>query len=277
MKNKTGSLYTYRTFRGKYLRGKVLCGDAIDFLKSISSSSVDIVFLDPPFNLGKRYSKDNPRLDKRPENEYIEWIEEILTESIRTLLPGGTLYFYHIPKWAIRFGSFLDLNLNFRHWIAVSMKNSFVRGTRLYPAHYALLMFSKGKPNVLKRPKLKPQKCRHCGDYIKDYGGYTSIIEQKGINLTDFWDDISPVRHHNKKYRNANELPLRIFQRVIEISGCIDGTYVDPFAGSGSGVIEAAKAKMHFLCSDLIEKNCSIIEERLENIREEMKREIKND
>jgi len=202
-------------------------------------------------------------------------MEEVLTESVRVLAHGGTLYLYHIPKWALRFGYFLDSTLDFRHWIAVSMKNNFVRGNRLYPAHYALLMFTKGKPTKLSRPKLMPTKCRHCGGYVKDYGGYTSIIEKKGLNLTDIWDDISPVRHHSKKHRTANELPSLIFERVIEISGSLNGTYVDAFAGSGSGVIEAAAAGMHFLCSDLIEDNCSIIERRLKNLREQKKREAK--
>lgn len=275
MGNKSERLYTYRSFRGKFFRGKIFCGDALEFLQSIPPSIADVLFLDPPFNLGKKYSQDIPSLDQRPEHEYFNWIKEILTESVRVLAHGGTLYLYHIPRWAIRLGNFLDSRLDFRHWIAISMKSSFVRGMRLYPAHYALLMFTKGKPNKLNRPKLKPRKCRHCGQYIKDYGGYTSIIEKKGLNLTDFWDDISPVRHHNKKHRSANELPSIIFKRVIEISGSSNGTYIDPFAGSGSGVIEAAGAGMHFLCSDLIADNCSVIESRLENLRKEKKRETR--
>jgi site-specific DNA-methyltransferase (adenine-specific) len=273
MRNKSNRLYTHRIFRGKFFRGKIFCGDALEFMQSIPSSIADVLFLDPPFNLGKKYVQDNPSLDQRPEHEYLKWIKEILTESVRVLAHGGTLYLYHIPHRAIQLGNFLDSSLNFQHWIAISMKSGFVRGRRLYPAHYALLMFTKGKPNQFNRPKLKPQKCRHCGKYIKDYGGYISIIEKKGLNLTDFWDDISPVRHHNKKHRRANELPTIIFKRAIEISGTSNGIYVDPFAGSGSGVIEAAAAGMHFLCSDLIADNCSIIESRLENLRKEKKRE----
>ncbi|MFX1487476.1 MAG: DNA-methyltransferase, partial [Promethearchaeota archaeon] len=246
-----------------------VCGDALEFLRSLAPSIADVLFLDPPFNLRKKYSQNFPSLDRRSEHEYIDWIREILSESIRVLGHGGTLYLYHIPQWAMRLGNFLDSSLSFRHWIAISMKNTFARGARLYPAHYALLMFTKGKPNILNRPKLEPQKCRHCGQYIKDYGGYRSIIEQKGLNLTDFWDDISPVRHPNRKHRRANELPPLIFKRIIEISGSLNGIYVDPFAGSGSGVIEAATAGMQFICSDLIEDNCSIIESRVENLRKE--------
>ena len=165
----------------------------------------------------------------------------------------------------MRFGGYLDQSLELRHWISLSMKNGFARGKKLYPAHYSLLYFSKGFPKNFKRPKIDPQKCRKCGEYIKDYGGYKSIIDEKGINLSDFWEDTSPLRHISRKHRNSNELPKLIFDRVLSISGAPNEFYIDPFAGSGSGVIGAAELKMKFLCCDLLESNCSIIANRLEN------------
>ena len=149
------------------------------------------------------------------------------------------------------------------------MKNGFVRGQSLYPAHYALLYFTKGAPISFQRPKLAPSNCRHCGKTIKDYGGYWPIIQQRGINLSDFWEDLSPVRHRNRKYRIANELPELLFDRVIEISGAQGMLYVDPFAGAGSGVVGAVKAGLRFDCCDLVEANCSIIAERLNRMRSE--------
>jgi site-specific DNA-methyltransferase (adenine-specific) len=165
--------------------------------------------------------------------------------------------------WALRVGSFLDHDLLFRHWIAISMKNGFARGRRLYPAHYALLMFSKGEPTKFLRPKLRPKTCRHCGKLLKDYGGYTTIITTKGVNLTDVWDDLSPVRHKTKKTRGANELPPLLFQRLFQISGSDGELFVDPFAGSGTGVVEALRAKMRFACCDLVEDNCNLIITRI--------------
>jgi DNA modification methylase len=91
------------------------------------------------------------------------------------------------------------------------------------------------------------------------------IIDEKGINLSDFWEDTSPLRHISRKHRNSNELPKLIFDRVLSISGAPNEFYIDPFAGSGSGVIGAAELKMKFLCCDLLESNCSIIANRLEN------------
>jgi site-specific DNA-methyltransferase (adenine-specific) len=249
------------------LNGEVWRGEAVDFLRQLEPESASIVFLDPPFNLGKAYSADRPNLDHRPEPEYRNWLEEVLAEASRVLTTGGALYLYHLPIWAMRLGTVLEPALTFRHWIAVSMKNGFVRGRRLYPAHYALLFFTKGVPLSFSRPRLKPQTCRHCGGLVKDYGGYRGIIEEKGINLSDIWDDFSPVRHTNRKFRDANELQPGFFDRLLAISGSAGQLYVDPFAGAGAGLLAAARAGMRFQGCDLLAKNCRVISERLNGFR----------
>jgi site-specific DNA-methyltransferase (adenine-specific) len=155
--------------RNKTINGKIVCGDAVEFLRSLPSGCARIVFLDPPFNLGKRYNTKRD-LDRRPEGEYKDWLLNVASESVRVLEPGGSLFLYHIPSWAMRVGSHLYDVLRFRQWIAVSMKNGFARGNMLYPAHYALLMFAKGRLKKFVRPKISPQECRTCGELVKDYG-----------------------------------------------------------------------------------------------------------
>lgn len=252
----------YKRFNRKALKGTIYWADAEKLLSSIKPGSADIIFLDPPFNLKKKYTKTST-LDNKPEEEYKDWLISVFELSIKALREGGALYLYHLPKWAMRFGPYLETHLDFRHWISVSMKNGFVRGENLYPAHYALLYFTKGKPGAFSRPKTDPQKCRHCDGLVKDYGGYRAIIEEKGINLSDIWEDISPVRHGNKKTRAANELPEKLMDRVLEISGTEGGLYVDPFAGSGTGIVAAAKKGMKFLAGDIVKENCRIIENRI--------------
>jgi site-specific DNA-methyltransferase (adenine-specific) len=236
-------------------------------MRSLNNDSAGIIFIDPPFNLRKNYCDTDKNIDCRPVKDYESWLLSLLSESIRVLMPGGALYLYHLPLWAMRLGAVLEKDLHFQHWIAIAMKNGFVRGPHLYPAHYALLFFTKGKPAYFNRPKLKPSICRHCGDLVKDYGGYRKIIEEKGINLSDFWEDLSPVRHNNRKHRSANELPETLFQRVFEISGCPGKLYVDPFAGAGSGVVSSAISGMTFEACDLMPDNCSIICQRLDDLK----------
>jgi site-specific DNA-methyltransferase (adenine-specific) len=262
----------FRRYDRAIARGKLYHGDACAFLSSLQAESAGIVFLDPPFNLGKRYVEANPRFDRRPEPVYEQWMEEILNESVRVLAPGGALYLYHLPIWAMRLGHTLLRSLEFRHWIAVSMKNGFVRGERLYPAHYALLYFTKGKPATFTRPKLTAARCRHCNKPVKDYGGYKSIVAEKGLNLSDVWEDLSPVRHKSTKKRKTNQLPLSLTSRVVHISGKKDMLLVDPFAGSGSTVVSAAMHGLRFAACDIVAENCGIIDARISELRNSGKR-----
>jgi site-specific DNA-methyltransferase (adenine-specific) len=259
-------------YRNRSTVSTLVHSDGLDFLRSLPSETASLVFLDPPFNLGKSYSKRSPSLDQKPEIEYKRWMSAVLLESARVLKHGGTIYLYHLPLWAMRFGALLDPLLDFRHWIAISMKNGFVRGRRLYPAHYALLMFTKGKPTSFHVPKWPLEECRHCGEFVKDYGGYLDLVEESGVNLSDVWDDLSPVRHSNRKNRAANELPAILYRRVLEISGSKGELFVEPFAGSGTGVLSAVKSGMRFAACDLLGANFRLIRARLISLKQLKKR-----
>lgn len=246
----------------RHPKGEIVCADALSFLNSLCNGCADIVFLDPPFNLGKRYGKNGSHHDRKKEAEYIEYMTKVISRSAEILKDGGALYLYHIPKWAIRLSPQLEAHLNFRHWIAISMKNSFVRGNNLYPAHYALLYYTKGSPCAFTRPKVPKPICAKCKKDLRDYGGYKKYVEN-GINLSDVWDDVSPVRHRASKTRIANELPILIPQRVTTISGVSKGLVVDPFAGSGTMILAALSAGMRFVAADCEREYCDLMRERV--------------
>ncbi len=242
--------------------GEIYLAEAGTLLASLPSASADCIFLDPPFNLGKSYDEAR-ELDRRPADEYFAWLKSILDESTRVLKVGGAVFIYHIPSSAIRLAGHLDGRLEFRHWIAVAMKNGFARGDRLYPAHYALLYYTKGTPTFFQRPRIAPETCRHCDGYVRDYGGYLPIIEENGVNLSDVWTDLSPVRHRSTKTRVANELPRKMTDRIVRMS-CRSGmTLVDPFGGSGSVLVSAADAGVRFIGGDIVEDNCELMVERV--------------
>ena len=104
----------------RHPQGEIVCADALSVLNSLSDRCADIVFLDPPFNLGKRYGKNGSHNDRKKESDYIEYMTKIIFRSAEILKDGGALYFYHIPKWAIRLSPYIEQCLDFRHWIAIS-------------------------------------------------------------------------------------------------------------------------------------------------------------
>ena len=239
--------------------------DGLRMMRALRPAIADIVFLDPPFNLGKDYGV-NSRIEIAAPDDYELYMTELIDESARVLKDGGALFLYHVPYWASRLSKHLQMALRFRHWIAVSMKNGFVRGRNLYPAHYALLYYTRGPQATFVRPKLQPATCRHCGELIKDYGGYVDIIRKKGVNLSDFWDDLSPVRHKTTKLRSANQLPIQLTNRVLDIAGATQGLLIDPFVGSGTSAVSAFTHSMSFVGNDLSRRNVSLCMRRLSSV-----------
>jgi site-specific DNA-methyltransferase (adenine-specific) len=253
------------TYQGTVLRlpqGEAVCADALHFLNCLNDECADIIFLDPPFNLGKLYGSSSEKDDLLNEGQYLKYMTSILWRCTAILKKGGSLYLYHIPRWAVRLSNVLGQDLQFRHWIAVAVKNGFARGQYLHPAHYALLYYTKGDPAHFNRPRIPIVKCRKCGKTIKDYGGYKKYV-QKGLNLSDVWEDVSPVRHPKLKYRLSNEIPMKIPARVVEISGFKGGLLIDPFAGAGTSLVAAIAKGMHWVACDREKTMLTIIEKRL--------------
>lgn len=233
--------------------------DCLDLLAAIRSESINTVFADPPFNLQKEYK--NGFQDQWQDKDYLEWAFRWIDECCRVLVPGGSLFVYVLPRWAYHFAAHLDGPMEFRHWIALSMKGTFPRGQKLYPAHYALLYFTKGKPRVFNRVRVPVPACRHCGGDLKDYGGHRKYLNPEGLNLTDFWEDTSPNRHRSSKARpGVNELKPMIPSRAIEISSEPGDVILDPFGGGGSTFQEAQRLDRYWIGSEI--GHCDAIEQR---------------
>lgn len=252
-------------------------GDCLQLLSALPSESVDLVFADPPFNLGKEYGKG---INDRMEIEkYLAWSEQWLSESIRILKPGGSLFVFNLPKWCIEYGAYLNRKgMCFRHWIACRMPKAFPRGKKMSPAHYGLLYYTKGEPTVFNKIYTPIQVCRHCSGEIRDYGGHRKSLNEKGINLMDvfdapdevwvnapeadaaeilwtlaeeLWTDIPPVRHQRHKKRVPNELAPIMLERVIAMASDPGQIVLDPFGGSGTTFYAAEKLNRYWIGSEI--------------------------
>jgi len=231
--------------------GVLFNSDCLEAMRLFRSEVIDMIFADPPFNIGKEYN--NGQSDLLEQDHYLDWCRLWITESVRILKPGGAIFIYHLPRWAYHLAAYLgEQEMDFRHWIAVSMKGTFPRGKKLYPAHYALIYFTKGAPKTFNRVRLPIPTCRHCGKDIKDYGGHRKYLNPAGLNLTDFWEDTSPARHRKEKSRwHINELKPMIPERCVEISTNPGDIILDPFGGGGSTYVTAERLHRFWIGTEI--------------------------
>lgn len=246
----------------KTSQGELFQDDCLAVLRQIRSETVDLAFADPPFNLGKKYSSKID--DALADQEYIDWCRSWLNELVRVMKPGASLFLWNLPKWNLALGGYLSQYLTFRHWIAVDIKYSLPIRGRLYPSHYSLLYYVKGdKPAIFHPDRLPIVCCRHCGGELRDYGGYKNKMNPKGVNISDVWTDIPPVRHAKYKNREANALSLKLMDRIISMASDPGSLVLDPFGGSGTTYVAAELTQRRWIGSEL---DCDPILRRFENL-----------
>ncbi len=228
--------------------GALYAEDCMAVLPFIREQTIDTIFADPPFNLGKEYGTRSN--DELPDDEYLRWCRGWIKECCRALKPGGSFFLYNLPKWNILLGAYLtELGMTFRHWIAIEISACLPIPGRLHPSHYSLLYYSKGKPKTFRRIRTPILTCRHCGGEVKDYGGHRDAMNPDGVNLKDVWTDIPPVRHwkFKSKERRANALSTKILDRVVEMSTVSGEMVLDPFGGSGTTFAVCEKKNRRWL------------------------------
>ena len=95
-------------------RGILYRIDCMRLFASLRSDSIDCIFADPPFNLGKDYG-DGSTQDSLTRGEYLQWCFSWLDESIRVLKPGGSVFVYILPQWGYHFAAHLEALANPGH------------------------------------------------------------------------------------------------------------------------------------------------------------------
>ncbi len=242
--------------------GILFQGDGLALMSQILPDSIDLVFADPPFNLGKRYESE-AFTDTLETEAYRRWCQTWLLEMVRILSPGGALFLYHWPKWLIEMGHWLNSLpiMEYRSWIAIKMKSGFPIKNRIHPAHYGILYYTKkGDKPTFNVVRSKAPVCRHCGKEIRDYGGYRDKFkkfEDEGgipwVQIADFWEDTRPARQDKSRQLKIVELPLLIPERIILMASKPGDIVLDVFGGGGSTYHAAQMHKRRWIGCDIVD------------------------
>lgn len=256
---------------------QVLQGDCLERLREIPDDTIDFVFTDPPYNLGKKYVGYTDNLKIR---EYFDWCDLWIAELARVLKPGHTFALLNIPLWAIRHFTFMSTVLQFQNWIAWDALAFPVRF--IMPAHYTILAFSKGQPREL--PGLigaagqtdipgAPRSFKALVPLAEGYCLRSRCVERRRIEriddrgpLTDLWWDIHRLKHNSRRVDHPTQLPPHLMYRLISIFTRPSEVVLDCFNGAGTTTLTAHQLGRRYIGIEKSQRYCKLARERHEEI-----------
>lgn len=211
----------------------VVLGDCLKNLSKIPDNSIDLIFADPPYNIGKNFGNNKDKWNSK--EEYIDWCKLWIDECFRILKDNGTFYF----MTATQFMAYLDIYVSEKYdvlsRIVWSYDSSGVQSKKIFGSLYEpILMCTKNKnskytfnyEDILVEAKTGAQ--RKLIDYRKKVPTLYSTQKLPG-NVWNF----NRVRFKMEEYENhPAQKPESLLERIILASSNEGEIVLDPFSGT---------------------------------------------
>lgn len=212
-----------------------ILGDSIDVLKQIKDKSINLIFADAPYNIGKDFGNNSDKWES--VESYISWCKEWIDECMRVLADDGSMYFMTATQHMPYLDIFVAEKYNVLCRIVWTYDSSGVQSKKVYGSLYEpILMINKSKKSkytfnyedILVEAKTGSQ--RKLIDYRKNPPQPYNTQKVPG-NVWGF----SRVRFKMDEYENhPTQKPEALLERIIKASSNEGDIVLDPFSGSFS-------------------------------------------
>lgn len=237
---------------------KIICGDAIEAMKTLESGSVDLIVTSPPYNMRSsksctnRYKNGKWRnskildvgyegsSDDLTEEEYAQWQIECLTEMFRLINDSGAIFYNH--KWRIQ-----NLKLLDRHNIVEN-----------FPVRQVIIWQRSGGVNFNHRYFLPTYEVIYM-IAKKDF-----MLVPKANALGDVWKICQDSNNSHPA-----PFPPEIPDRIIRSTNA--KTVLDPFMGSGTTALACIARARDFIGIEKSKEYCIMAQNRIKKFMEDRK------
>ena len=243
---------------------RIICGDAAEILAGLPSESIDLVITSPPYNFGHAYAQD-PHDDTHEWNEYFATLNRVWTECERVLKPGGRiavnvqhLFSDYVPTHHIISNQLAGLGLL---W-----KAEFLWEKNNYNAKYTAW----GSWKSPSMPYIK-----YTWEYVEvfDKGTHKKTGKREDIDISadEFKEwvigrwKITP-EHRMKEFAHPAMFPEELPRRLMKLFSYRNDIVLDPFNGTGTTTLVAAKNGRRFIGIDISDQYCDTARQRLESV-----------
>ena len=241
----------------------IYCGDTLEVMPTWPAECVDLVFTDPPYNIG--YVYDNYR-DDLPDEKFVVWCEAWMRECTRLLKPDGSFYIAIGDDFAAQLrlvGKKLGMNL--RNWIIWSYTFGQNARTKFSRAHTHILYFTKDeKKFTFNDHLLRYPSARHT-----EYQDLRA--DPSGRIPNDVWDEFPRVcgTFKEREGHHGCQLPEALLQRIILASSKPGDVVLDPLIGTGTTAVAAKRLGRKYLGIDISPEYVKRACERLAKVNDE--------
>lgn len=230
----------------------IINGDSLSELKKLKSGSIDLIFADPPYNIGKNFETN---IDKWKDiATYVDWCKAWIDECMRVLKKDGTFYFMtatqHMP--------YIDVYISEKYHVVSRIiwayDSSGVQSKRYFGSLYEPILMITHTPksrytfnahDIMVDAKTGSE--RNLMDYRKDPPQPYNTKKVPG-NVWDF----SRVRYRMEEYENhPTQKPEKLLERIIKASSNESDVILDPFSGSFTTGAVANRLNRKFIGMEL--------------------------
>lgn len=224
-------------------------GDALDVLSRMKDNSINLIFADPPYNIGKDFGNKTIKFSKF---EYIEWCKKWISECYRVLHPTGTFYFMAATQYMPYLDVFASENFFILSRIIWSYDSSGVQTKRKFGSMYEpIIMIVKNKNKyTFNADQIEVEAKTGASRKLIDYRKSPPQLYNSRKVPGNVWN-FHRVRYRMPEYENhPSQKPESLLTRIIKASSNEGDTVFDPFGGSFSTGSVAIKLNRNAISCD---------------------------
>ncbi|MEE9311752.1 MAG: DNA methyltransferase [Planctomycetota bacterium] len=261
--------------------GRIHQGDCLELMKKIDDGSIDLVFADPPFNIGYEYDEYD---DRQEDEKYLDWCSDWIAEAHRILKPNGTFWLAIGDEYAAELKVAAQRKIGFamRSWVLwyYTFGVNCVRG--FSRSHTHLFHFVKDDKDFTFNSENPTVRVKSARQLV--YADRRANPKGRLPDNTWFYrpQDIPSgfLPNHDTWYfaRVAGsfkerqgfhgcQMPEQLLGRIIRVSSNPGDIVFDPFSGSGTTLAVAKKLGRQWMGTELSKDYASKITSRLKGIR----------
>lgn len=250
----------------------LLKGDSIKILKTIPDNSVNLIFVDPPYNIGKNFNGYKDKWES--EEKYLEWCYEWIDLCIKKLKDNGSMYLMGATQFIPFFDLFLRKKMHILARIVWYYDSSGVQAKNYYGSLYEPILFAvKDRDNYIFNAQdilveAKTGAKRKLIDYRKPAPTVYNSVKVPG----NVWY-IPRVRFRMSEYEeHPSQKPEALLNRIILASSNQGDVVLDPFSGTFTTSAVAMKLNRKSIGIELDNDYFNNGIRRLAEIKKELKK-----